>query len=119
MTLSPSRKASITPSGELKHDDYDVLCDDPELDLSDRFFAANARCYNWIVILSVGVGVSPHEAAGTLLGSGVVGGPRAARATARQLIEHKQLKGAYPSKGGYHVPFRHNLNRWHYRHGTC
>src|SRR5262245_59759074 len=22
-------------------------------------------------------------------------------------------------KGGYHVPFRHNFNRRHYRHGTC
>jgi hypothetical protein len=35
------------------------------------------------------------------------------------LIVHKQLKGAYQLKGGYHVPFRHNFNRRHYRHGTC
>src|SRR5262245_8899902 len=28
-------------------------------------------------------------------------------------------QGEYQLKGGYHVPFRHNFNRRHYRHGTC
>jgi hypothetical protein len=31
----------------------------------------------------------------------------------------RQLKGAYPLKGAYHVSFRHSFIRRHYRHGTC
>jgi hypothetical protein len=39
------------------------------------------------------------------------------RSTATKVPE--QLKGAYQLKGGYHVPFHHNFNRRHYRHGAC